>query len=473
MFKFLIKEIRKFQLEKKEKVYLLFFISLYLIYGIFHILHFPLFIDEALTFNGYSSQNLITIITNYKEPNNHIFFSLIAHFFNYLPFPTLINLRLPNLLLGIIASLLFYFILRSKYNRKIIIIPHLFFTFCYFFTFYSVFARGYMIIILATAVGYYCIEKLINQFNTKYLLIYSIASIVGFYTIPVFLYASGTFILYLFINFYKNKNQLFILLKYHILIALSVFCLYTPIIMYNGIDAIINNEWTKKIPTSEIIEGFKSGALLNMYDKITGLKSLILISIFLITLLFLYFRRSTLNEKRDIQFILFAFLLPFLFLFVQHVIPGTRTWCYLIVPFSLGIGLILNRIINFIAIPNSLILTGGLLILTINFYIFYKSHPTAAKDLDYTTQQFVSKLDPYHFKSYYIEDEPKSYIESFLLFENHSEQVKYYNQSNTLKNIPWNQIDCLILKKDSKMTDKINNKTILFESSTHVAIANK
>ena len=208
MFKVLKKEIQKFQLEKKEKVYLIFFLSLYLIYGIFHILNFPLFIDEALTFNGYSSQNLITIITNYKEPNNHIFFSLIAHFFNYLPFPTLINLRLPNLLLGIIASLIFYFILRSKYNRKIIIIPHLFFTFCYFFTFYSVFARGYMLIILATIVCYYCIEKLIRKFKIKYLLIYSITSIIGFYTIPVFLYTSATFIIYLIIHFFKNKNQL-------------------------------------------------------------------------------------------------------------------------------------------------------------------------------------------------------------------------------------------------------------------------
>ena len=473
MFKFSKREIQKIQLEKKEKVYLLFFLTLYFIYGIFHILHFPLFIDEALTFNGYASQNISTIISNYEEPNNHIFFSLIAHFFNYLPFPTLINLRLPNLLLGVIASFIFYFALRSKYNHKISIIPHLFFTSCYFFSYYSVFARGYMIIILATVVCYYCIEKLINQFNTKYLLIYSIASIIGFYTIPVFLYTSATFMLYLFINFFKNKNQLYILLKYHILIPLSVFFLYTPIIMYNGIDAIINNEWTKKIPTSEIIEGFKSGALLNMYDKITGLKSLILISIFLITLLFLYFRKSTLNDKREIQFILLAFLLPFLFLFVQHVIPGTRTWCYLIVPFSLGIGLILNRIINFIAIPKFLILTGGLLVLSVNFYIFHKSHPTAAKDLDFTTQQFVSKLKPYDFNSFYVEDEPKSYIESFLMFENHSEHLKYYNQSSNTKNIHWNQIDCLILKKDSKLTDKINNKAILFETSTHIAIANK
>jgi uncharacterized membrane protein len=473
MFKFLKKEIQKFQLEKKEKAYLLFFLALYFIYGIFHILHFPLFIDEALTFNGYTSQNIGTIISNYEEPNNHIFFSMIAHFLNYLPFPSLINLRIPNLLFGLIASLLFYFTLRSKYNHKVSIIPHLFFSFCYFFTYYSVFARGYMIIILATVVCYYCIEKYINQFNTKYLLIYSIASIIGFYTIPVFLYTSATFILYLFINFFKNKNQLYILLKYHILIAVSVLILYTPILIYNGIDAIINNEWTKKIPTSEIIEGFKSGAILNMYDKITGLKSLVIISFFLVTLLFLYIRKPTKNEKKDIQFIILSFILPFIFLFIQHVIPGTRTWCYLIIPFSIGIGLILKRILNIIEIPNLLILTSGIFVIIINFYIFYKSHPTAAKDLDFSTQQFVDKLTPYHFKSFYIEDEPKSYIEAFLMFENHTEQIKYYNKSCSENSIPWNKIECLILKKDSKYANKIKNKTILFESSTHTAIANK
>ena len=473
MFKFLKEGVQRFQLEKKDKIYLFFFLSLYLIYGVFHILYFPLFIDEALTFNGYASQNLITIISNYEEPNNHIFFSLIAHFFNYLPFPTLFNLRLPNLLIGLIASLLFYFTLRSKYNHKISIIPHLFFTFCYFFNFYSVFARGYMLIILATIICYFCIEKLVNHFNTKYLLIYSITSIIGFYTIPVFLYVSSTFILYLFINFYNKKNQLFILFKYHILIAITVLILYMPIIMYNGIDSLINNEWTKKIPTIEIIEGFKNGTLLNMYDKITGLRSWLIMSFFFITLVFFYFRNASYIEKKDIQFVILSFTLPFVFIFAQHVIPGTRTWCYLIIPFSIGIGIIINRVLNFIAFPNSLILTGGIFVIAINIYIFRKSHPSAAKDLDFSTELFVSKINSFNFKCYFIEDKPKSYIESFLKFENYRKHVQYHNMSSGVKDIPWDKIDCFILKKDSKFSNQLNNKTILFESSTHIAFANK
>ncbi len=448
-------------LTKEEKIYLLFSLGLYIGYSIFHIFYFPIYIDETETFLYFTSKGFLTSATYYPYPNNHIFFSLISNLFTYLPFDPLICLRLPNLLFGIISSILIYGFIRSKYGHKIAVIPHLFFTFSYFIAFYSVFARGYMLIILVTIICFICIEKLKNSFESKYLICYSIFSVIGFYTIPVFLYVSVSFILYLGTLFLNDKYKLLQLIKYHIIIAIVTFLLYCPIIYYNGIDAIINNQWTKKIDFNEIISFFKTNAI-GMYDKILGVNSLYILIIYFLYIIFLLKKKY---ENSLIYFILIFFTLPFIFILVQHVIPGTRTWSYLIVPFVIGITLIFSWVLKFVKLNKFFIYSIGLFIILIQMLIFLKSHPKAALEKDFIASKLSIDLQNKGYSIYYFEKGYTSFDKVNIEFQNlrMNKYVVLYDYKKSPSINEFKKVNCFLLNKNSKIINSIELQNFKLE----------
>lgn len=156
-------------------IYIIVVLGLYVAYSLFLITYYPVYIDEVLTYNYFTSKGIYTSITQYPFPNNHILFSVITNLFNYLPFDPLVKLRLPNLFIGSVSSVIMYLLLRKNFNHKVAVLPHLLFSFSYAFTFYSVFARGYMLMIFFTLVCYWSIEQFREkEYDKKYLWIYSL-----------------------------------------------------------------------------------------------------------------------------------------------------------------------------------------------------------------------------------------------------------------------------------------------------------
>ncbi len=467
MIELIKNKIQNIQLTSIEKRYLLLSLIVYISYSIYHILYYPVYIDEASTYLDYASKNIASIASNYEEPNNHVFFSIIAHLFQFIPIDHLISLRIPNLLLGTFTSFFLYLVIRSLYGHKGAVLPHLFFTFSYFFTYYSVFARGYMLIILMGLICFYCILQLNKEFNKNYIQIYLICSIIGFYTIPVFLYVSVTLVLFQIILFKKETSKLWILLKYHILIGVITFLLYLPIIYFNGLDSIINNQWTKKLPFNRIIDCFKDRSVFGLFDKLIGINSFYLIILFLGSLLFIFIKKATTNEKRLIQFIFVSFFLPFVFILVQRVIPGTRTWCYLLIPLTLGIALIYSKVLEILKVKLVFTYATGGLIMLIFIVIFYKSHPNAAKEKDYTITLLSEKLQKRKYTSIYSEFGPKTFEEVNIRFNyaRFDKTLNFYNQSSDVNKINLSKIDCFIVYSDSKLTQEkiLKNKELIFE----------
>ena len=467
MIELIKNKIQTIHLTSTEKRYLLFTLFAYIFYSVYHIFHYPVYIDEASTYLDYASKNISSIASNYEEPNNHVFFSIIAHIFQFIPIDHLISLRIPNLIIGVFTTTFLYLFIRSFYGHKGTVLPHLFFTFSYFFTYYSVFARGYMIIILMALICFYCVLQLSKDFNKNYILIYLICSIIGLYTIPIFLYVSSTLVLFQFILFKKETSKLLLLLKYHIIIGIVTFLLYLPIIYFNGLDSIINNQWTKKLPLNQVIDCFKDRSVLGLFDKLIGINSFYLIVLFLITLLFIYLKKATFNEKRIIQFIFISFLLPFVFILVQRVIPGTRTWCYLLIPLTLGVTLIYSKIIELFKLKTILSYTAGVIIIFLFSVIFHKSHPHAAKEKDFTITQLSEQLQKRKYSSIYSEFGPKTFEEVNIRFNyaRIDKKLNFYNRSSNLKKLDLTKIDCFIVHSDSKLIQEkeLKNNELVFE----------
>jgi hypothetical protein len=367
-----------------NKYWVLFLI--FLIFILFKIEFYPVYIDEATTYNDYVSKGLLEVITSYKEPNNHVFYSLLLCFFSELPFDILFSMRLLNLFLALIGVWVFYKFLIIQFSENVTLIALTFYMFSYYVLFYSIFARGYMLVILCTISLLYVLEIMKKKQKRIHFVIISVATFIGFAAIPIFLYVflSILFIVLIriLIKAYPAKIILPLLISFF-LVGIGVSLFYLPIIMNNGLDAIVKNKWTNVTVYSEVIKYIKS-SWIGFYDRIFGVRS-----VFIVAFFFILGGWIVVMKKKNRLFIIeniVIIILPFIFILLHKVIPGVRTWSYLIVPFTLLVAFYLEFFMSFLKnrrFSNIMTFTICIIFIVVQILIFNKSHRLAAHLNDY------------------------------------------------------------------------------------------
>ena len=401
-------------------LFLFYFISIY------KITSYPVYIDEATSYNDYVSKGFWGAISSYKEPNNHVFYSLLLVIFSKLPIDVLIAMRIVNVILGLSSIYLMYKSLSKKYTKEIVYICLYFFAFSYFFLFYSIFARGYMLLILCTVSLFSILDKLkdTHQFHKKQFVFFSVISCIGFCTIPIFLYIYASFCFIIFVRFLSKVYDKTLLTPFLISAMFTVFSVilfYLPILMHDGIDSIVNNKWTKTVTYADVIN-YVSIGWKGFYDKIFGVRTFWVVIGLILMGIYFYFKK---RESRLLLFEYFSFIfLPFVFLFLHKVIPGTRTWSYLLVPFTFLIAFFVNELFTtnyFIKFKKWYFLLC-ILLLSVQVTIFNKTHPLAGLQNDYYYGNVALFLVDKHPTSIFFEN-GKSAYESVL--------YTFYKTTNT------------------------------------------
>ena len=377
----MISEIRIFNKIKNNGNYLLFILLIaFLSFTLYKVFYFPVYIDEATTYNDYVSKGVWGVLSSYKEPNNHVLYSLFLVFFTKLPVDSLIAMRLLNVVLAVSSILLMYQYLREKYAVEIVFISLFFFAFSYYFLFYAIFARGYMLLILCTISIFIVLDEIrYRSKQTKQFIYFCLISWVGFCTIPIFLYIYLSFVLIIGIRFFTKVYSVSLLVPFILssfLTIVGVFLFYLPILLHDGMDAIINNKWTV-ILSYQDVANYLSAAWLGFYDKIFGIRSCWIMALLILFGIYYFIKKK---ESRVFLIQHFSLLfLPFVFIFLHKVIPGSRTWSYLIVPFTLIIAFYLQELLLIKQISYYKkffpILCFGLLFFLVT--IFNKSHSHA------------------------------------------------------------------------------------------------
>jgi hypothetical protein len=348
---------------------LIFILFISLLIKFYYSYTFPIEGDEAATFFGFTKIGLLSSISFYPAPNNHVLNSILTNLTYFLPFNSTINLRIPNVLISTISTFFFYYTISNFFNRNITILLTILFTFSYPVLFYGFSARGYSLIILSYIIIFYCtIQIIINpSLYKKYFRIFFIFSIIGFYSIPVFLYPFLICIFFLFLYFYRFKlnEQLFFLIKLFILNISAVIILYSPIIIVSGLNSIIKNDFVKPINRYNVI--------LSLYDHlnqsvnfIIGLDLKYFLFFILFSFIFLYKKISP-----NIFYFLFFnfFLIPFI-LIAHSVIPFNRTWIFLLIPFLYLIGYILSKFSYIALISIRTLAISSVFIFLLQIYYF-------------------------------------------------------------------------------------------------------
>lgn len=389
-------------LSKGEKYLLFFIVVISFLINLYHVINLPIFYDEAWTYRNFTQRGLFISITKYPAPNNHVLHSILTNLSYYLPFRTSINLRIPNLITALFSSLLFFYTFAKMFEKRVAMLLLPIFCFVFGTLQYAYLSRGYMLVIFSFLICFYSTIKLTSQNENNYrkhLIYISVGGLLGFCTMPSFLYPYFTCISY--IVAYKIIKKDLRIIKYIVLsgivTTILVLFFYTPIIIVSGLDAIINNKYVASITRLDVFEN-----LCNHFNEtfgfLFGIKLIYLLPL-LLFMIYYFIKKRTESSL----FVAYCFLIAPILLLVQSVIPFYRTWIYLIIPFIFSIGLILSEItknrklnVQFVFVMN--LLMSVVLVLFFNYKIKYEQEFSfqSSKIANYVMSHNIKKICCHH-----------------------------------------------------------------------------
>jgi len=211
-------------------------------------LDLPIHSDEAWTYLNYVSRNPIHIMAEYRSPNNHILHNLFAWLTTTAMGDTVVALRIPAFLAGLICLPLTYWLALKLGNRHSALLAMAMVAVWPMLVDYSANARGYSMINAGTLALFICAHAIRQNDSSVGYGLFAVISAFGLYTIPSFaisIIAAGLWIL--FGNLMRRDLQKFSLTitRLAATAAFAIFLvivLYAPAITVNGIEAILNND---------------------------------------------------------------------------------------------------------------------------------------------------------------------------------------------------------------------------------------
>ncbi len=292
--------------------YLKIVIVLIAIIGVFLIGNIPVNTDETYCYEYFTSRNPLISLTSYPAPNNHILFSYISSVIHLLVPWKLYALRLPSLLFSLTNIFILAFYLKRNHNNYVIAASLILILGSFYPLFYALQGRGYALYLLLTTVFTILIIDIWNKKEFRFPITFIVISILGFYTIPTFLYPFLFFFVTLLFIIPFSK-----LLKIGIYIGLGILLLYLPIIVLFDIDNLINNDFIKPIGISDILvkyPDFISSLIKNFFP---------IFMLFIISIAGI--KHKNITSNLFVGLVLFTILLPLIY----HKFPPNRTLLYL------------------------------------------------------------------------------------------------------------------------------------------------
>ncbi len=293
----------------------------------------PIRHDEANAFTNFASKSFWVLSTNYSVPNNHVLHTALVRISFLLFGNTPWALRLPALVSGLLLIPASYLMVRRLYGREAGLLTVGFVVSSPVLINYSVNARGYTLLVLLFSLTLFLATYLKGTTNAFAWMLFACLASLGFYTIPIFLYAFGMVWLWLFLSILAGTvgSERARLLKRCVgagaLTGLLTLTLYLPIILRQGWERMIANEYVVPQAWSAIIRSVPDAGAAVWTQWNAGLSPAVAIGFALMALLamVLHWRLST---DRIPIWAAILWIVPMLVL--QRVVPPQRTWLFLL-----------------------------------------------------------------------------------------------------------------------------------------------
>ena len=210
----------------------------------------PIRVDEKLTYLHFVSQSWRVVVSDYSMPNNHIFHTLLAKVSTAALGPSLVPLRLPSLVAGLLVVPATYVAVRLLYGAQSAMIGSALVATSQEMVDYSTNARGYSLMTLAFLLLVIIAARLQESPSKGVWVAFVLVATLGLWTMPVMLLPLGAVATWLAVVSVKRRESsgLRQLAKAMIATAVLTVLCYTPVLAYSGLRALISNEYVVPSP---------------------------------------------------------------------------------------------------------------------------------------------------------------------------------------------------------------------------------
>jgi uncharacterized membrane protein len=331
----------------------------------------PYHYDEAFSHMRFASEGALTSMTYYPVPNNHVFFNVIASYFLWLPIDDIVALRLPSLIFSLLSTYYFFKIAHKLLSRPAAFLSTILFSFSYVFCLYSTQGRGYSMLIFFALCSIYSLLCIMQGGSLKkYMSVYAIASILGFLTMPSYLYCCVFVSLFMFFYYligYRTGLKRFFIT--HVIILVSTILLYFTIVALNGINTLTQTNGVAKQYDINYIKANAVEHFKEVWSYLIGWQEIHIWWVLALLLICAFVQFDTRRKRFQKNIYLLSLILilsPLPILFVHKTIPFPRTWSYLIIPIFLCVGTIFQEIAKLVVkrpFYSPAVLCGAMLII--------------------------------------------------------------------------------------------------------------
>ncbi|WP_020533660.1 hypothetical protein [Flexithrix dorotheae] len=302
---------------------------------------YPIHIDEAFSYVFLVDKGFFVTLFYYPGPNNHVLYLLLCGLADHLFSNPWVAMRLPVLLISTITTILIFTLVKYYSNFRIAFWGSLLFSLSEYGLFYAVHGRGYFLLLLILIFCILSLFKIVKGGFKYYYAIFIIASILGFFTIPVFIFPFASLITFGLIYSWKFgiKQKVRWISVATLIVILGTGVCYTPILIGSGWTVLFQNSWVASLSWEEFIlkiPGYlaESASAFYSMDYLGVIFRLINLGFWA----FVFYKPEFFSAKgwcsreslKMLSLLMLCFyVIPFPILLVKKVLPFFRIWLYL------------------------------------------------------------------------------------------------------------------------------------------------
>jgi hypothetical protein len=220
----------------------------------------PFHVDERFTYLYFVQPGWLVSLAYYPGPNNHILFTLLCNATDLLLDDPLRTMKVTALAVGGVLPPVFWAVVRRHFGAAPAWLATAAFAAADQVFYYAMQGRGYSLLALWTVVATYAAVQVARDGAAGWRPygMLGLSCVLGFYTVPVFLYPFVGLALYLVATLARRRayRQLARLLVTGAGVVAVTGLLYLPVILVNGWKALTGNAWVARLPWPQFREAF-------------------------------------------------------------------------------------------------------------------------------------------------------------------------------------------------------------------------
>lgn len=261
------------RLSKLERAIFAGLLTLILAVRVWYLVAYVLNTDEVASYDYFVRQGPLGISSFYPIPNNHLLFNFICWPLSLLSDNVRVVMRIPTFVAAAVGTILGYLLLARSGGFWAATLATGLFSLSPLGLYYAVAGRGYFLQITLLLLAFSATVALLQPRAYRRLgwLLFVGASILGFYTIPTFLYPFVSLSIGLLAGFAWQRRWLELgqLILAGGVVGLVCALLYWPVICVSGFTQLVGNHYVAKMAATVFWRNYL-GYLRHLADMLAG-----------------------------------------------------------------------------------------------------------------------------------------------------------------------------------------------------------